>query len=171
MDPQQVSPVELDNLLRRLQGEDGVQRQQARQRLVEIDDEQVVAALIPLLQHRAQIVRWEAAKALSQMAHPSSAGALVHALEDDDAEVRWLAAEGISAMRADGLRAILPVLIDRWDTTAIREGAHHVLFRLSKGDLKHIARPVLEALDSLDPSVGGPTAAHEALVKLREEGL
>lgn len=151
-----------------LANRDPAARKRARERLVAIGCPSV-PALVPLLSYRKPHVRWEAAKALRDIADPITATALVNSMDDSDADVRWLAAEGVTALGREGLHALLVALIERAQSPALRDGAHHVLHVLVKRKgLGPILRPVLAVLEESEPTLGTPTAAYKALLKLRE---
>jgi len=142
-------------------------RTKARTALVGLG-ESAVPALIQLLSHRKVHLRWEAAKALCRIADPISASALVKALDDRDSDVRWLAAEGLISLGRAAAPPLLAALLERHELSCLYDGAHHVFSRLStKHRLGPIVRPVLAALNQMEPEVAVPQAAYAALVKLR----
>ena len=154
-------------LIADLGSKDGLVRVRARVCLVAIGGK-AVGPLVEALASKKRWVRWEAAKALGQTGDPAAAQALVRALEDEVFDVRWLAAEGLIAVGDKGLVPLLQALVERSDSMWLREGAHHVLHDISRGELKEIMRPVLAALDGIEPSVEVPFAAKTALNKLME---
>jgi HEAT repeat protein len=156
----------LDSLLAALGSYDGVARQRARQDLVAIGGP-AVAPLIEALTDPNDDVRWEAAKALGQIGDPAAA-ALVSVLEDENSGIRWLAAEGLIALGREGLVPLLRALEQRSDSVWLREGAHHVLHDLARGDLEDVLSPVLAALDGIEPTMEVPWAARAALDALEE---
>ncbi|HRX85887.1 MAG TPA: HEAT repeat domain-containing protein [Phycisphaerae bacterium] len=137
-------------------------RRNARESLVQLGSPAVDPLLEALRDDRKQM-RWEAAKALCDIASPRSAGALVDALEDEDGDVRWVAAEALIAMRKNAIKPLLHALQERKNTPELREGAHHVLHDLNRGDLAAYCQPVLDALDGPAPDMRTPLAAHEVL--------
>ena len=151
-----------------LSSEDGIVRHKARQTLTSIG-KQAVRPLIPLLKDPNDDVRWEAAKALAEIADPRAASELVATLEDHNFGVRWLAAEGLIALGQDALIPLLETLIKRSDSVWQREGAHHVLHDLSKGDLelKDLVAPVIAGLEGIEPEVAVLEPANTALDKLK----
>jgi HEAT repeat protein len=155
-------PVTIGALIADLGVKDGMVRERARQSLVAIGGP-AVAPLIEALADRNEQMRWEAAKALCQIADPASAPALVTILEDEVFDVRWLAAEGLIALGRGALVPLLQALMEHPDSLWLREGAHHVLHELSGGDLKEVLRPLLAALEDVEPSVEVPLAAESAL--------
>jgi HEAT repeat protein len=163
----QASAVDSKNipaLIAVLAGNDSLARQQAREALVNIGK----PAVTPLMEVLAATasnfhVRWEAAKALSEFEDPEAAPVLVTALEDESFGVRWLAAEGLISLGQHALAPLLEALVQRSDSAALREGAHHVLRMLNQGDLHAQIAPVLAALEDIEPIVQVPVAAHAAL--------
>ncbi len=140
-------------------------REKARRTLVEIGAPAVDALSTALSSGNAQ-VRWEAAKALQQIADPAIAPALIMALEDEDEGVRWIAAEGLSTLDKAGVVPLLKVLTTRADSAWLRNGAHHVLSRITDASLLETTAPVRAALKDVVPDVEVPVAAHNALVAL-----
>jgi HEAT repeat protein len=157
----------LDSLLAALASYDGIARQRARRDLVVIG-RPAVAPLIKALTDPNDDVRWEAAKALGQISDPAAAPALVNALEDEVSAVRWLGAEGLIALGRGGLVPLLQALEQRSDSVWLREGAHHVLHDLARGDLEDVLSPVLAALEDIEPAIEVPWAARAALVALEK---
>ena len=158
----------IKSLINDLRSEDGIVRHKAREALTLIG-KQAVRQLIPLLKDLEDDVRWEAAKALSEIADPRAASKLVATLEDHNFGVRWLAAEGLIALGEDALIPLLEVLIKRSDSVWFREGAHHVLHDLSKGDLelKDLVAPVIAGLEGIEPEVEVLEPANAALDKIK----
>ena len=162
---------DLETLIATLDNRDGQARQHARITLVKMG-QRAVDALIKTLNNRVGPARWEAAKALSQIGSPKAAQALVKALEDDEFSVRWLAAEGLIATGHDGLKPLLEALQEAPESIRLREGAHHVLHNLvnrgavDQALLTHL-RPVLAALNDIEPAVAVPPTLVPALKMLK----
>lgn len=161
---------DIEVLIAQLGNSNGLIRQQARIGLIKMG-EPAVDALIDALNYRNGPTRWEAAKALSQIGSPKAAQALVKALEDDQFSVRWLAAEGLITLGHDGLKPLLEALWQAPDSIRLREGAHHVLYDLVSheslgAELLAQLRPVLTALNYLDPAVALPATVLPALKML-----
>jgi HEAT repeat protein len=157
----------LGSLLAALGSYDGVMRQYARQALVAIGGPSV-APLIEALADPNDDVRWEAAKALGQISDPAAAPALVNAMEDENSGIRWLGAEGLIALGREGLVPLLRALEQHSDSEWLREGAHHVLHDLARGNLENVLTPVLAALEDIEPTIEVPWAARAALDALEE---
>ena len=162
-----ADPGTISSLVAELSKEDGAARERARHSLVAIGAP-AVACLIEALASRNDLLRWEAAKALGDIRDPAAAPALVAALEDEVFDVRWLAAKGLIALGGEGLVPLLQALVERSDSLWLREGAHHVFHDLARGrpDLRDILRPLLAALEDVQPSLQVPVAAKAALNKL-----
>jgi HEAT repeat protein len=150
------------SLIADLASQDELVRTEARQTLVGMR-EPAVFPLIQALRNPRRQVRWEAAKSLSEIANPTAAPALVKALRDPEFSVRWLAAEGLIALGPKGLAPLLRALIERSDSVWVRQGGHHVLHDLAKGELKETLQSVVAALQGLEPSLEVPRAARAAL--------
>jgi HEAT repeat protein len=134
----------------------------ARRALVEMG-ESAVPYLVDALNKRKGWVRWEAAKALGQIPGAAATAALVAALGDKNFDVRWLAAEGLIFRGREALVPLMQALIEKSDLAWFREGAHHVLFDLSQGNLGDLVKPVQEALENVDSSVEVPFKARALL--------
>jgi HEAT repeat protein len=126
--------------------------------------------LLAALQSPKRHARWEAAKALGEIADPGAAAALVGRLEDDESAVRWLAATALINLGRDALVPLLQGLETHSDSLWFREGAHHVLHSLVREGVADEVRPILEALENLEPRVEAPIAAYHVLQDLREGG-
>ncbi len=167
-----VLPANIDSLIADLGSRDGLVRQQARIALIRIG-EPAVPSLIKALGNRKEPIHWEAAKALSQIGDLKSVQALVKTLEDNEFGVRWLAAEGLIAVGYCSLAPLLQALMDRPESVRLREGAHHVLHDLvSRHLLDRVSReevkPVLAALNDIEPTVEVPLVTHKALNALQK---
>jgi HEAT repeat protein len=157
---------EIESSLVDLRSRDGMVRRKARNSLARIG-RRAVRRLIPLLDDPKVDVRWEAAKTLAQIADAASAGPLVAALEDESFDVRWLAAEGLIAIGPDSLPPLLEALLERYDASLLREGAHHVLHELAKSHGKETLGPVLAALEGVDPGFELQRPVRKALRRLK----
>ena len=158
----------IKSLIADLASKDGVVRVKARQQLVAYK-KRSVAPLIRTLSNENDWVRWEAAKALSQIGNNKAIKALLEALSDEKFEVRWLAAEGLIRI---GRKAIFPLLeasVKHSDLHWLREGIHHVLHDINRGNIRKVLRPVLAALEGPEPSLEVPQAAKSALAALAKK--
>ncbi len=153
------------SLIEQLSGGDGIARVKARRQLVAYKA-QAVAPLIDALSDRHHWVRWEAAKALSQIGDERSIRALLEAMSDKEFDVRWLAAEGLIRMGRKAIAPLLAALVAHPDSDWLREGIHHVLHDIRKGDMAKALKPVLTALEGSQPSLEVPLAARAVLAWL-----
>jgi HEAT repeat protein len=158
----------IDSLIADLVCDDVITCQKARRQLVVMGHE-VVPFLVKELGNEKYWVRWEAAKALGQIGDPAATAALIKALEDKEFDVRWLAAEGLINIGRKAVVPLLKALIANPKSTWLRQGAHHVLHDMDRGDLNKVLRPVMVALEDVEPYVEVPVAARKALDSLTPE--
>jgi len=156
----------LPSLIKTLNHQNGIHRQEARQELVAIGP-LAVPALIDALGSKTEHVRWEAAKALTEIPDGRAAQALVNVLEDRSFGVRWLAANALINIGADAFLPIVQALLERPDSPRLRDGAKHVLTALKKAGSSnpHLA-PLLEALEGPARTETIPWVARDILKKL-----
>jgi len=164
---EEMGPL-IEALVADLASHDDRTREKARHTLVAMGKD-AVQSLIEALKDKRYLMRWEAAKALGEIADSAAAPALVEALEDEEFDVRWLAAIALIRMNIRGLRPLFRALMERGDSTLLREGAHHVIDDLSKGELRKYLIPVLAALEDVEPSMEVPQAAFQSLEKLEKD--
>lgn len=155
----------IKKLIKALSSHDDFSRVEARKAL-ESMGRKAVPFLVETLKDSDYLRRWEAAKALGEIRDPKTAPALVIALEDEEFDIRWLAARGLIEMNVKGLKPLFQALIEHADSGLLREGAHHVLHDLAKGELRKYLAPVLKALEDMDSAVQVPIAASHALEAL-----
>ncbi len=161
----------METFLADLGSPDDGKRVKARQSLVS-KGKAALPSLIEALRNKEYLVRWEAAKALGEMGDPQAAPALVEALEDKEFDVRWLAAEGLIQLNVNGIKPLLQALEKRRDSEFLREGAHHVFHDLAKGALRKTLRPVLAALEGIEPGEKFPwPASHETGIEVPRAAL
>jgi HEAT repeat protein len=141
---------------------DGIVRVRARKSLVNIGHA-AVRPLVKALASKQEWPRWEAAKTLAQIGDPSATQALIGALQDKMFDVRWLSAEGLIHIGNKAVKPLLEAVIKQPDSLWIREGTHHVLHDLPESDLKELLKPVLHALEDIEPSLEVAIAAESAL--------
>ena len=158
----------ISTLIADLGSKDGIVRVRARKSLVAIGKPSV-GPLVEALASKKELVRWEAAKAIGQVDDPKATQALVKALEDDMFDVRWLAAEALIIIGKEALVPLLQALTQHSDSLWLREGAHHMFHDLADGKNLEVLRPVLTALEDVEPSVEVPLAANTALKALTKE--
>ena len=156
----------VDEHVQALLSSDPVARKTGRKELIRIG-EPAVGAIVDLLKHPQQHVRWEACKTLEGIAHPSAAGPLADTLEDSDKDVCWVAGAALIALGRDGLEPLLVALTDKDRVPALQPGSHHVAHELVKRDLAEVLGPLLEALSGPDVELTVPVAAEKILQQLR----
>jgi HEAT repeat protein len=157
----------IDALIAEFTCDDIIKCQKARRLLVAMGDK-AVQPLIKELSSKRHWVRWEATKALGQIGDAAAAKALVAALEDKEFDVHWLAAEALIIIGEDSLEPLLEALADHGDKSVwLRQGAHHVLHDMKRGDLDSILKPVMAALDTSAPAVEVLHAARKVLNTLK----
>ena len=137
-------------------------RERAHSTLVEMG-KPAVRPLLEALTNSTEYGRGQAAKALGEIGDLAAAPALVKALEDDKFDVRWLAARALVALGRDGLPALLRALIERPNSTWLREGAHHVLHDEGYKTWQKQLAPVMKALEGYVPTDALPGAAEKVL--------
>jgi HEAT repeat protein len=150
------------SLIADLASEDGIVRVRARRSLADIGHA-AVAPLVEALDSKQDWVRWEAAKTLAQIGDPSATRNLINALSNQRFEIRWLAAEGLIHIGDRAIRPLLKELVKNSDSLFIREGAHHILRDLLATRFREILKPVLHALEDVEPSLEVAVAAKAAL--------
>ena len=158
-------PMSVSSLIDALASDDGVLRIGVRRSLVAMGQE-AVEPLVGALSSRKVWVRWEAAKALGEIGDATATQALIEALEDKMFDVRWLAAEGLIDIGREAVVPLLRALVERPDSLWLREGAHHVLHDMPKEDLEETLKPVLAAMEDIEPSLEVAPAAYAALERL-----
>lgn len=160
------APERVQERLEELGSEEGTVRHDARIALVTAGYA-AVPGLIVRLEHGNGHARWEAAKALTIVRDERAVRALVHALTDEIPGVRWLAAEALASIGRGVLEPLLQGMLEHSHSPWFREGAHHVLTTVGKGDLREVVRPVLRALEGIEPEIGVLVPSHELLKALR----
>ncbi len=157
MSTQHPTGESLESQIKLLASKDGGIRQSTRRALVALGEPAVLLLIAALQSSKSQQVRWEAAKALGAIGDSRSIPALVEALEDADGDVRWLAAEALRKFE----EAAWPVLLRRLseieigtDSSALRQGAHHVLRHQDGHGLDDLLVALVAALEpNADPSM------------------
>jgi len=158
------------DLIKALSSYNDLSRVEARKALVAMGS-QAIPFLAEALKDSNSLRRWEAAKALGEIGDPNVAPMLVKALEDEKFEVRWLAAKGLIEMNVKSLKPLFQALIENADSALLRQGAHHVLHDLAKGELRIYLAPALIALECMDCAVQVPPVASHALDDLVKAGI
>ncbi|MCB0195386.1 MAG: HEAT repeat domain-containing protein [Anaerolineae bacterium] len=141
-------------------------RQQARHALITIGPPAVDQLTTALHDPREQI-RWQAALLLGNIGDGRAAVDLINAFQDDMLKVRWRAAESLADLGCQGLAPLLRALIKHPEKPWLRNGAHHALRLLVvKTDLGELIKPVLTALEGIEPTMSVPLASALALQQL-----
>ena len=161
-------PQDFNSLVSDLTCDDVIKCQKARRQLVDMGTD-AIPTLIKALGNKRHWVRWEAAKALTQIGDDHATAALISALRDDEFDVRWLAAEGLIVLGRKALIPLLNALIENADSQEMRDGTHHILHDMNRNGIHRILRPVMKALESTDPALEVPAAAHQAVEELTEK--
>ncbi len=156
-----------ESLINDLAGSDLATVHQVRKSLVQRGNA-AVPDLLKALQNSNGQIQWEAARALEEIRDPSSAPVLVDALTDENFLVRWVASEALANLQKDGLPPLLHALVKQPDSAWLRRGAHRVFHALAHGKLASVTKPVLQALEGAEPSLGVPIAATKALGTLKK---
>ncbi len=157
----------IDELICNLASNDDPTRVKARQSLV-IAGRGAVPYLIKALGDKYDSTRAEAVKALAEIGGEEAAPGLVKALQDEEFGIRWAAAEGLIAMNAGSLKALFQALEEKPDSILLREGAHHVIHGLARGELRKYLAPVLVALEGPAPMPQTLMAAHRAMEDMQK---
>jgi len=160
----------IKDLIEALSSYNDLSRVEARKALVAFGS-QTIPFLDEALKDPNFLRRWEAAKTLGEIGDSKAAPILVKALEDEKFDVRWLAAKGLIDLNVKSLKPLFEALIEHADSVLLRQGAHHVLHDLAKGELRIYLAPVLIALESTDPGVQVPPVVSHALDHLVKEGM
>jgi HEAT repeat protein len=168
LDNETAEKNDLSELVRALESNDGMVRQHAREKLVQIG-KPAVEPLGDALSSEHEQMRWEAAKALVDIADSRVAPALVERLRDEYFDVRWLAAEALVTLQEEAVPALLSALEIHSDSIRLRDGAHHVLKKIKNKRTQIVLGPVFEALDELEPELTLPHAVRAAMKALRDQ--
>jgi HEAT repeat protein len=157
----------INNLINDLASDDDSTRKNARYSLVAVG-KRAIPRLAEALRDRNDLARREATKALAEIGDSEAAPALVKALEDEEFDIRWTAAEGLTGMNVKGLRALFLALEEKPDSSLLREGAHHVLHYLARGELRKYLVPVLVALEGPAPIAQTLVTAYRAMEDMQK---
>jgi len=160
-------PLCIELHILKLQSDDGAKRTKAREALVKIG-KPASPYLMALLTHPLTHIRWEACKTLERIRDPKAAHVLAKRLMDDDMDVRWVAANALIELEYHAVVPVLEMIEEEFDSSILRESAHHVLHSLKK--LQLLDKKTEDVLDALKitelPAKAAFTAEH-ALEYLR----
>lgn len=163
-----MAKKDIASLIEELSCDNIIRCQKARRTLVAMGNESV-PALIEVLGSNQNWVRWEAAKALSQIGDPAATDSLIKTLEDKNFDLRWLAAEGLITIGKKAIVPLLKALISNPKSVWLYEGAHHILHDMDRGDWEEILKPVINALEDVEPSLEVPLVAKRVLDAIAEK--
>lgn len=138
----------IQELIKKLGSDNGLEREKARKALVEIGKDSIVS-LKELLSHHKHIYRWEAVKTLEEIGDPLSIPLFIQAMEDEKSDVRWLAAKGLIKLGQLSIKPLLKTLEKKSDSVFVLEGAHHVFFDFSEMELLPKDFPIDKLLSAL----------------------
>ena len=169
-DSNNMSRDAIISLITELGSENGIVRVKARNKLANIGHD-AVELLVEALSSKQEWLRWEAAKTIAQIGDPSATQTLIEALHDKEFDIRWLAAEGLIHIGNKAIKPLLEELIEHSDSLWIREGAHHILHDLPDSEYKELLKPVLRALEDIEPSLEVAVAAEKTLNQLKNAGI
>jgi HEAT repeat protein len=161
-----ATPDIIELLIGDLASTDGIVRIMARRTLVSIGGK-AIDRLLDSLKSKNKWVRWEAAKALGQIGGIAAIHGLVKALDDKMFDVRWIAAEAL--IHIGGRKVIIQILnalVEHPDSYWTREAVHHVLHDINKEHMYKVLKPVLVALEDVEPALEAAYAAENALNEL-----
>lgn len=161
----EIEPI--SSLINRLESEDGITRVKARKALV-LKGKAAVPLLIEATKNKNDWTRWEAVKTLEEIGDSTSTQALIDALEDHAFSIRWLAAEGLIHIGSSAVEPLLEALIKHPESPWLREGTHRILHDLHDPKFILYIKPVISALEDLDPSMKVGIAATTALDSIRK---
>lgn len=158
------APPAVAELLRVMDGRDGVARERARKQLVAMGPD-----VVPHLIHASHGGHWqlrlEATRALAAIGEPASTEALARQF-DDAPEIGWAAAEGLVHMGLPGVRAVLQQIVQNPSSHGVRVAALHALREQQVPHLRQVVLPVIAALEDSAPASEAPVAAFAALRRL-----
>lgn len=119
-------------LINKLGSKDGLERKEAREKLVDKKEKEVIDPLIELLDHPEHIFRWEAMKTLKHFGDPELIPIFLSKLEEEESDIRWMAAKGLINIGEVAVEPLLRLILKNADSVFVLEGAHHVLNELLK---------------------------------------
>ena len=151
-----------------LTSQDVLTVQQAHESLVGYG-RSAVPALLRALDSKNEQTRWEAARVLGEIGDPIAAPALVKALTDQNFVVRWISSEALVQLGHGGLAPLLSALENHSESVWLRRGAHRVLRVLATGKMAKSLDAVMNALESIEPTLDVPIACANALHRLAAE--
>jgi len=119
----------INDLIAKLDNNDGSVREQARSVLIDIGKE-AVPGLTKALTSKTRTSTVGSCQSTSRHCDPDSIPALVKSLQDQVFDIRWLAAEALIAIGEETIEPLLRAVIDQENESFISEGAHHIIANL-----------------------------------------
>lgn len=157
----------IQELIQTLNSEKGLERKQAREKLVKYGRK-----ALPFLENELKDenlkYRWEILKTLQQISDASSIPIFIEALEDEESEIRWVAAKGLINVGTESVEPLLKALVKDSESIFVCGGAHHVFHDFKKKNLLPAGFPIDKLLSALkNPGWSGnvKTVAYELLDK------
>jgi HEAT repeat protein len=154
-------------LIDQMRSRDGLKRQAARTRLVEIGPA-AAPALIDLLSDPSEQMRWDAAKALTELPDARAAEPLTGLLRDVDS-IRWLAGTALVNIGEPSFVPVVRTLLAHPDSPRVRDSAGRILRELKRQMPDHPHIPAL--LDALQGPAQPETIPWAARNVLKQMGL
>ena len=102
----------------------------ARKSLVE-KGEKILPVMYKLMNSDHKTIRKEAVKVVELIADKSSIPEIINALKDRESDIRWIAAEALIRIGRSSINPLLEALVADGKSSYLRQGAHHVLSRLT----------------------------------------
>lgn len=155
----------IQKLIIKLEDENGIEREKAREQLVKIGKKSI-PFLLELTDSSKHILRWESIKALSEMDNKSLIPLFISKLMQDDSGIRWIAAEALSKIGSHAIIPLLETVLDNTDSVFLLSGAHHIIHNLmlnEKIPAKFNAREILPLLKSVTPAETIKAAIYKSL--------
>ena len=139
---------EIEKLVELLGSKKGVDRMQAREKLVDFGEESA-DFLIELLHHPDHDYRKEVLKTLEEIGSPDFISIYLQALEDEESDIRWIGARGLIKLGKISVKPLLEFLVEKSDSVFVLAGAHHVFYDLKKEKILPENFPVNKLLQKL----------------------
>ncbi len=126
--------TKLQKQVEKLQSDEGLKREQAREFLVKAGSKSLpfVTELLDSEKHKH---RWEAMKVIAEIGTTDSIPVLLDGLVDESGDIRWIASEGLIRVGKFSVKPLLELILDKHDSVFALNGAHHIISELSKKDL------------------------------------
>lgn len=156
-------PEKISELIRKLEGKNGLTRKEAREELVSMNTK-ILPYLHKLTKVNQDVLRWEVCKTIADIGDIFSVFELMRLLNDSKSDIRWVAAEGLINIGRKSVPYLLKEIILSNDSLYIREGVHHVLRELFTKQEKSQFHSLLKSLEySGETSELAPLEATKAL--------